>query len=386
MNTNKNLHITVLSDLHFGNPRIDATELFRKLKHYAYPQIKKSHLVILAGDIYDRLLTVNSKSYLYTMQFIDDLFRMSDDTGCQIRLLHGTYSHDRDQLDVFHTLASPHTRYKIIKEISSEVITDFQNGASRLDPSIQLRIGYIPDNLPYREVSAVIDNLNKSMTVTNITHLDLLIGHGTFAHTLPDNIPLPPLTFTLDTFKDVVDGIIVMGHIHVHSHKSNVYYCGSFERMSHNEEEYKGFYSFDWSNKQWRAKFIHNEEATPFVSVNLTEMDVAQVTRQYIDFIDKSIPNKIGYVRIIHPDPSIRSILGQVSLKNFPNIIVATKAPKDLERKLLKVLDLNANISEEVKPTRENLGELVFQFLTEKGMVSDITESDVISHVSELIK
>lgn len=378
------LKIVSIGDLHFGNPRIDAREMYDKLRKFFYPQLESAHLVTVDGDIYDQLLTVNSKSYAYATMFIGDLFRLSDRTGCQIRLLHGTYSHDRDQLEIFHSLATAKTRYKIISSIYSEVITDFKSGESCLGDEFSLRVGYIPDNLPYRSVVDVLKHLKRTMT--SCDNLDVLIGHGTFAHTLPKNVPLPPITFTDDTFSQLVTGIVIMGHIHVHSKHNNIYYCGSFDRMSHNEEERKGFYSFEYDKHAWTGKFHVNTDATPFMSLNFTETDVNLVTRQFIDIVKKSIgADTRGYVRIIHPDPTIRAILLKVSLQQFPHILAVSRAPKDVEHKILKISDINLDLTDDVKPSKDNLGELVFQFLQEKNLLGKFTREQIITATNDIL-
>lgn len=378
------LKIVSISDLHFGNPRIDATELYDKLTTYYYPQLENAHLITVNGDIYDQLLTVNSKAYAYATQFISYLFRLSERTGCQIRLLHGTFSHDRDQLDIFTSLATPQTRFKIVNHIYSEIITEFSASTGPLSPDTSLRVGYIPDNLSFRSVTDVVRTLQQTMV--GYTQLDLLLGHGTFAHTMPAGIPLPPLTYTDTTFTDLVVGIIVMGHIHIHSKHNNIYYCGSFDRMSHNEEEKKGFYSFTYQKGKWNATFHENKAATPFISLILTEPDIEKVSRQYADIIKHTFPSgHRGYVRIIHPDVLVRAALTRMTLTQFPWVIASARAPKDVERKVLKVSDINLDIVHEVKPSKDNLPDLVYQFLQDKNQLGTISKDDITAAVRDIL-
>ena len=64
------LKITAVGDLHFGNPRIKADQMYEKLKKYLYPEILTSHLVLLTGDTYDQLTTVSSSANKYVLMFI----------------------------------------------------------------------------------------------------------------------------------------------------------------------------------------------------------------------------------------------------------------------------------------------------------------------------
>lgn len=376
-----------VSDLHFGNPRINAAEMYEELVTHLYPQIKDAHLVTINGDIYDQLLTISSQAYRYAAYFIKDLFTYSAKSGVQIRILHGTYSHDRDQLSIFSTLALPKTRYKIVNHIEAEEISDFRNGDEYLN--MKLRVGYLPDNLSYTKSYEAVEHLKRTMQVLGFTSLDLLIGHGTFIHTLPTgDTHMPPCTYTLEQFDDIVKGPIVMGHIHTSSRKYNCYYCGSFERMAHGEEETKGFYTFtrDVPNKEgWRAKFCPNPEATPFLSIEPVGEDIPALTRNYVEQVKAKLPNGRGYVRVIHPEAEVRAIIHKVSNQQFPNLIFSSKSTGKVSDHELKVTDIDLEISADVKPTKNNLGELICQFLEERNQLQDVTREEILAKTQEVL-
>lgn len=376
-------------DLHFGNPRISSSDLYQKLRKYFYPELKDAHLCIITGDVYDQLLTVNSKAHKFASLFIADLFNISARTGMQVRLLHGTYSHDRDQLSIFETLAIPGTRFKIVNSIEAEEIKDFQCNDEILNMS--LRVGYLPDNLSYKTSMEALDHLRRTMTVVGFNKLDLIVGHGAFLHTMPaDAGHHPPCLYEFPQFEHIVDGPIVMGHIHVHSRFHNVYYCGSFERMSHGEEEAKGFYTFtrDQSNKEgWRAKFIENPLATPFVTLFPTGPDAAAVSNDFITQIKAKFPGLFGYVRAVHALPEVRSVLHKVCNQQFPNITFTSKSTGEIENKQeLCIENIELDLTEEIKPSADNLGELIYQFLEERNEQGDVPKADILAKTKELIE
>ena len=379
--------LVAVSDLHFGNPRISSEQLYLKLKKILYPELRDTHLVVIAGDLYDQLLTVSSKAHRYAAMFIADLFRFSARTGCQIRILHGTYTHDRDQLSVFSTLALPQTRYKIINEISCEEITDFRYLSEQLN--LKLRVGYLPDNLSYKHSEDAVAHLQRSMTCCGWNTLDLLVGHGAFAHTLPvDANHRPPCLYTHEQFKNLVQGPIVMGHIHVHSRKYNIYYCGSFDRMAHGEEEPKGFYVFtrdDANREGWRTRFVVDTLATPFISIQPEGTDLSAISSNFLEQMDEKFPTRSGFVRVIHKSPEVRSLLHRVSVQHFPEVVYSSKSTGEQDTDKIRVDEISLDICDEVRPDIHNLGGLVCQYLEENNLLDSLTREQILDRMQRLL-
>lgn len=375
-----------VSDLHFGNPKLSPAGLYENLQQYFYPETEHAHLILVAGDIYDQLLTVNSKAHKYASLFIGDLLRMSANTGCQIRILHGTYSHDRDQLSIFSTLAPPNARYAIIDEISCEELGDFRYN-DEVVPDFKLRVGYIPDNLSYKRSDDVITHLRRNMKCYGWNQLDLLVGHGAFDHTLPGDIAhKPPCLYHIEQFRDWVQ-LIVMGHIHIHSHVANVYYCGSFDRMAHGEEEPKGYWSFQYnaSNNQWFHKFVENKRAMPFITVEPHGADMSEATQDYIRQMHQLFPNRTGFVRALCTGPEMRALLQRVTAQHFPNVVFNSKTVGE-KTEGIKVGEIALDMTDEVIPDRHNLSGLICQYLEENNLLDGISVDDIKSKTEKLLE
>lgn len=380
------LKIVSISDLHFGNPKINAGELYEKLRKYFYPKAHEAHLITINGDIFDQLLVINSKAYKFAALFIRDLFRMSAQTGCQIRILHGTYSHDRDQLSIFNVFKIPRTRVKIINEIYAEEITDFTNGDTT--PNERLRVGYLPDNLVYQDANDAVAHLKRAMTTCGFTKLDLLIGHGTFAHALPvgSELHMPPCTYNLSMFDKIVEGKILMGHIHTPSIKNNCFYIGSFERMAHNEEETKGFLTLYKNKNEWKYVFRSNPEAIKFITVKPEGDDISAITTSFIDLCKKNFPQGKGYVRALVPNSETRAILHRVCTAQFPNLYFSAKSiDQNKNQESLQLTEITLDLFDNVKPTPDNLGELIYQFLEDHNDTADIKKEELYATVKRLI-
>lgn len=379
-----------IADLHFGNPRVNPATMYQNLVDFFYPEITNAHLVTVNGDIYDQLMTVSSAAHKYATYFINDLFTLSAKTGTQIRILHGTYSHDRDQLAIFNTLAYPKTRYKIVDCIDAEEISDFRCNDELLN--MTLRVGYLPDNLSHLNSIGAVEQLKRSMQVLGYTSLDLIIGHGTFSHTLQvDDTHKPPCTYELDQFDSITKdrGLIVMGHIHTPGRKYNCYYCGSFERMAHGEEENKGFYTFTRDAKGeegWRSKFVVNPKATKFISIVPEGNDIPALTNNYVEQVRAKFPENRGYVRLVHPDAETRAIIHKVSTQQFPGIIFSSKSGGTATEHELKIADISLEIAEDIKPSKNNLAELICKFLEERNQLEDTSKDEVTKAVAEMLK
>lgn len=380
------LKIAAISDLHFGQPKIIPSELYGRLKRFLYPELKDTHLIFIAGDLYDQLLTVNSKAHKFAVQFIVDLLRMSALTGMQVRILHGTFTHDRDQLAIFETLNIPHARFRVINQIEIEEISDIRCRDEII--SRNLRVGYLPDNLLYKRSEEAVAHLIRTMTVLGWTSLDMLVGHGTFEHVIdPGSGHKPPCLFCWEQFKTIVQGgPIIMGHIHSPGRKRNIYYCGSFDRMAHGEEEKKGYYIFTWRNEDgWKSRFVQNTLATPFISITPQGNDVPELTRDFVEQMDVKFPTCRGFVRVLHESPEVRAILHRVCAQQFPEVIYSSKSIGDKETLMMSVNEITLDIFDDVKPDIHNLGALVYQFLEENDLIDGIPKETIIEKTKQLI-
>ena len=384
----KYLKIVATGDWHLGSPRLISETFYQELKKVLYPELKDAHLLILTGDIYDQLLTVSSKAHKYAARILKDLLVFSARSGLQIRLLHGTYSHDRDQLDVFKALEVPGSRFSIVKEIFCEEIQGFKNGFS--EPDVKLRVGYLPDNLSYKNSSDAVEHLKRSMTILGWTSLDLLVCHGSFEHVIPpDSGHTPPCLYSLEQFENIVHGPLIMGHIHTPGRFRNAYYCGSFERLSHGEEEDKGFYVFTrevQSANSWRARFVKNPFATPFITIQPHGDDIPAITQNYVDQVDEKFPTRRGYVRVLHSNPEVRAILHKVTSTNFPEISYSSKSTGDRENISLQITDISLETFDDVRPNKNNLGGLVYQFLEEHQLTGNIPRETILDYVEKLFE
>ena len=383
------LKIIAIGDLHFGHPRLSAEATYKKLRACLYPELETAHAIFITGDIYDQLLTVNSKAHRFATMFIRDLLQVSAKTGMQVRLLHGTFTHDRDQLGIFNTLNIPNSRFKVINSIYVEELNHFQCNDEIIEET--LRVGYLPDNLSYKYSSDAVEQLKTTMSVAGYSLLDLLIGHGSFEHVIPESTRRPSCLYTIRQFDKIVCGPLIFGHIHTPGHLENMYYCGSFERMTHGEEEDKGFYVFtaDINNKdlrdRWRARFVKNKFTIPFISITPeVTTDIPKIAKDFLNKIDELFPNHKGFVRVLHPNPEVRTVLHRLCAQHYPDLVYSSKSVGDVERTEMHIEDIQLDVLDDIRPNINNLGDLVYQFLDEHQLLGSFTKDQIVQATAKL--
>ena len=210
MTTTSTFKIVAIGDLHFGNPKLRAEELYAKLTKYLYPALEDTQLLLLTGDTYDQLTTVNSSANRYVLKFIQDIYSISSSTGMQIRILHGTYTHDRDQVSIFNNLELPYTRTKVIDKITCEELSHFNDHSDT-----KLRMLYIPDNLQYKHSSEVMKHIADNFKCLGWDKADIVLGHGSFDYALGCSAEhLPECTYTIDQFKPFIEKKKIKDFIH----------------------------------------------------------------------------------------------------------------------------------------------------------------------------
>ena len=113
-----------IADLHFGafNPKTQYQILQEQFLSKII-QIPSIDLISIDGDIFDHKVMSNSDVVLYASLFIDNLVNICRQKNCPLFLIHGTYSHDYDQLKLFyHYLDDKTVDVRIITQIQFEIV------------------------------------------------------------------------------------------------------------------------------------------------------------------------------------------------------------------------------------------------------------------------
>jgi len=212
-----------IADLHFGafNPKTQY-EILQEQFISKIINLPRIDLISVDGDIFDHKVMSNSDVVLYASLFIDNLVSICREKNATLILLHGTYSHDYDQLKMFY-------HYMDDKSVDVRVVTQIQ-----FETVKGCKILCIP------ELYGVDESIYQHFFCESGWYDEAFV-HGTFKGAVfGDNVGAGRLL----TEKDFIycTGVAISGHVHKGGcFNGFYYYCGCPYRWKFGEEEDKGF-------------------------------------------------------------------------------------------------------------------------------------------------
>ena len=211
----------------------------------------------------------NSDGIYYASKFIDELIQVARAKNATVILLHGTYSHDADQLKLFY-------HYQENSDVDVRVVTQIQ-----FEQVKNCRILCIP------ELYGVDESIYQKY-LTYSGYYDEAIMHGTFEGSVYNNIVGNGRLFRMTDFKMCL-GFMIGGHVHKPGCFSGYfYYCGCPYRWKFGEEEEKGFIitTHDLDTHQ---HYVHFEKiySDSYITIDLKDI----VSNDPVDGADKVLIN-----------------------------------------------------------------------------------------------
>lgn len=370
MSNHSDVKILELTDLHIGRPNVPPHMVHEHLVKYVYPKLEEIQILAIVGDFFDRLCNLNSDDGIYAALIVDELIQYAERYQFYIRVVRGTFSHDRYQNRLFLTknYRNPlmlHNKplVRVIDNIELELFED-----------LKISVVYCPDDQPYQDVTqAVIDVIEAH----KLKKVDFLFSHGYWEHLLPKGLTqLPHNTLIYNRIEPYIQGAILNGHVHIPNVYKKVFNGGSFERLQHGEEEDKGYFLLTYTPTTHKIQytFVINEDAIPFVTVDLdTTFNVEDALIRIGSVVDK--------IREQRKDPDLKIFLriagnsdfvAAYVKDNFHNVVVTKKSTvtQDVNtEELVQVLDELPVITE------DNLPSMIAESL--KGTDTPLTEQEI---------
>lgn len=360
-----NFKVAEISDIHFGNGRVSPVRTYEHLQDVLYPLLAEVKLLIINGDTFDTLLNMNSDSGLYVAKFIDDIVNLAVEHKVYIRVVRGTFSHDRHQNRFFTVKdrgAHKLNGVDLVRVIDRITIEHFNE--------LNIDILYCPDDQPHKDLSqAIIDVIESN----HLKQVDLLCSHAYYEHLLPVGIPhIPHNTLSYDRLNKYVSGYMLNGHVHKPSvYQNKVVSSGSFERMDHdNDKRPVGMWMLSAErNKQglkWSIDFIENKQAIPFVTFTADNYksveDLQRSIQDYMkDLSDSGYPtSEPVYIRIHGNVTGIQDWIKST----FSNVYVTDKKVSVVQSVMVE--DLDTDCDELPTITEDNLAQMVFDEIPEE--------------------
>lgn len=340
------INIFTISDIHLGHLRNKTSDIIKHLELYITDNIeliKELDLFIIAGDLFDKLLTTKSIEYSMILRFMSKVFILCKTYNIKLRVLEGTPSHDYKQLKPFVEVITEVTKgvdFKYIDYLDIEWIED-----------LGINVLYIPDEWKHN-AKDTFKEVQEKLKEKNIEEVDIAIMHGCFKYQIP---LLKDMNFTHEEidYLNIVKYYIFIGHIHTHSTYERILAPGSFDRLVHGEEELKGgIFATIYNTGEMDYKFICNPYATPFITLNYNDVDLeveTLVNKILKDLKTYNISVNDFHLRILLKDNTYINILTEMIKKKIPDVTLTFKTNKfkelqeNIEKQELNVIEINPN-------------------------------------------
>ena len=263
MKKNGKLNIATVSDVHFFHPRVLTIHIIDSFARM-FPDndvTGELDMIIVAGDLFDRIRTLENDEVYDVFNFFAGFLEMCKRRNIKLRILEGTPSHDRTQSRFVRAINRSLGENKADVRYFDSLCIDYEE-------EYGINILYIPDEW-HHDHDVIWDQVQEQLRLKQIDHVEIGVMHGMFEHQIPPGVPVQ--AHKADRYMSVVSWFVTIGHVHTMSILDRIYAQGSLERLSQNEEGAKGIFKFsvDMDTGNFKAEFIVNEEATPFITIDL---------------------------------------------------------------------------------------------------------------------
>jgi len=276
------------SDIHLGHKNTPTTHIVKNLIRFLCTEENKAlDVIFIAGDIFDRLLDLNTDNTHSCLHFFNTLIRYCYNNEIKLRVLEGTPSHDWQQsktLVKVNELKHNKCDLKYFTTLEIEYIAD-----------LHLHVLYIPDEW-VNDHEELEKQVAAKLLEHNITQVDIAVLHGQF-HYQTLGKPVKGFFFEEDYFLKIVKHFIHVGHYHTHSRYERIIAQGSFERLVHGEEGDKGYVRVKLPKKgKPEYEFVVNTNSYTYKTFKVTD----KTTLAKLDKLIHALP-EYSHVRLQMP-------------------------------------------------------------------------------------
>lgn len=250
-----------LSDVHLGHHRVESEFILNNLAKYLLDRVfmRGVNLVVFAGDLFDRLVYLSQDFIIDIDVFFVKFFKLCKEYEIKVLILEGTRSHDRGQsarlVRLNEKLAKVFADVTYIPTLS--IYHDDRYGLDYL---------FVPDEW-HHDPRVTLQQAKDLLQQRGLEQVDFAFMHGNFHYQLPEIVKAPK--HDEHEYLKLVRFAIFIGHIHIRSQYHWIYAQGSFDRLSQNENEPKGFYQYELTPAgKGIATFIENKGAKLHVRVD----------------------------------------------------------------------------------------------------------------------
>jgi hypothetical protein len=255
-------------DVHLGHPNTPTEHIIRNLLQYVHEDlIKELDMLIIEGDLLDRLLNAGDPNIFRVHAWATWLMRTCAKHGTMLEILEGTPSHDWNQ-----------SMYFVEQKINADIPVDMFYAKSltvRYIEKFDMYMLYVPDHcLPHPD--DILKEARLQMAKLGITQVDFAVMHGAFRYQYPKVVIEP--THDEPTYLALVKYFIFIGHVHQSSQYERILAAGSFDRLNHGDEGMKGFYDVSVrEDGTHRVTFVVNHHAKRYDTLECHHLDTKSI-------------------------------------------------------------------------------------------------------------
>lgn len=351
--------IASISDIHLGHRSNPTLNIIAALDKVIFEDrlLEKIDLLILAGDIYERLLDLNHPDIGEIDMWMSRVLRGCHKHKVALRVLRGTRSHDWDQpqrFELFYEMLKLDIDFKYVDTLEIEYMT-----------ALDAHVLYVPDNYKH-DSSETLEEVRELLRARALDKVDISIMHGMFDYQQPEGIRVAEAHDSA-AYMSFTRHFIFIGHVHTHSVVGNAIAQGSFDRLKHGEEEPKGFVIayIDEDNGN-HVFFVENTKARIYKTVQCYKMDL-ESTLRYIEEVTTPLPGDSAVRIEAEPDHPLFSNMHELD-KLFPTI-TWSKLPKQKDETMKETVVVSTSEFDEWSPvvlTRENIVDVLMKRLETK--------------------
>lgn len=269
------------ADLHFPvfDPKVQYTILKEQFVNVLY-ELPVLDIVFINGDIFEHKVLSSSEGAMYATMFVGDVVELCRVKNATLIILHGTASHDCNQLKLFyHYITDQTVDVRIITNLQFEYV----KGA---------KILCIPEMYGVDE-----DVYSEYLLYSGV--YDMAVMHGMFQGAVAGDNTNSRL-FRISDFCNC-RGPIISGHVHKPGcFDKYFYYTGSPYRWRFDDDHTKGFIIMAM-NLDNGYHYCYYKEITSFIyrTIHIDSL-ISNDPRDIIEYINKlKTEQGIDYIRVI---------------------------------------------------------------------------------------
>lgn len=284
------IKLAEFGDVHLGHPNTRTTHILTALR-LAFPDTPETaalDLILLAGDLFDRQLSVPNQEVYAIKQWMLQFLQMCQRNGTVLRVLEGTPSHDWRQSHLWIQVAEIAGLTVDVKHITTLSIEHID--------SLGIDILYIPDE--WRTTCAdTWSDVQAKLLEHDLKQVDFTVMHGGFHHQMPRQLHDKLELHRADNYLSITRHYVFVGHIHIRSQYERILAAGSFDRLTHGEEGHKGHYRVHVRRDgDDDIEFVVNTYAQRYVTVSVEGLEI-DAAKAKIDKAIARLPAQ-SYVRL----------------------------------------------------------------------------------------